>query len=108
MARGIEPADFVEYVVAEMAEFELHAELLERFEVLEQTGLDEGHRGCGGRVLMQSEANSAVRHHRVGMRPCVAGFGLGEAEFGVEVQGSPNIRRRDRKLQEPTKHWSGS
>src|ERR1700678_808081 len=92
-----------------MAELEPHAELLERIEVPEQTGLDEGHRGRRARVLlMQSEANSAVRHRRVGVRPCVAGFGLGEAEFGIEVQRGLNFWRMDRKLQEPTKHCSGS
>ena len=53
LAGRIEPAEFVEYMTAEAAAFESHAQRFERLHSFEQVGFDEGHRRCADRILMQ-------------------------------------------------------
>src|SRR6202012_1782742 len=56
----IEPADFVEYILAEMAEFEIGAFFLESVEKFKQVRLHERQRWRRHRRLVQSQADPPI------------------------------------------------
>ena len=104
LTRRVVQLQFVEVAVAEARVMRFETSGTQFMHVLRKLRPHEAEHARGAAALVQSEADSSVTEHAVGMRPGVAGGQLREAEPLIELHRGRDVGRGQAEFEETAEH----